>query len=126
MITWLSLCVGAVAGATLRWQLGLWLAAARPTDIPWGTVWANLSGAWLIGVLFMVFQQAEGLNPALRVALITGFLGALTTFSTFSLETLRMLQAGAVGVAASYTLLSLGGSLLLTYLGMRMATWATN
>ena len=86
------LCVGASLGALARWQLALWLNTGG-TWVPLGTLAANLIGGWLIGLLVGVFQALPHLDPAWRLALVTGFLGALTTFSTFSAETVQLLQA---------------------------------
>lgn len=124
MITWLSLSIGAIVGAALRWQLSILMPSSG--GIAWGTLSANAIGAWLIGLLFVFLDQASDLSAVLRLALMTGLLGSLTTFSTFSLETVRMMQSGQWGWALVYVLLSVVGSLLLTYCGMRMAMWLTN
>ena len=77
--------LGAAAGAVLRWLLGTWLNALLPS-LPPGTLAANLVGGYLIGVALAVFAQHPGLAPEWRLLVITGFLGGLTTFSTFSAE----------------------------------------
>ncbi len=117
------LCVGASLGALARWQLALWLNTGG-TWVPLGTLAANLIGGWLIGLLVGVFQALPHLDPAWRLALVTGFLGALTTFSTFSAETVQLLQAERFGQALSLAALHLAGSLALTWAGLRMARWA--
>ena len=118
----LAICIGACAGALARWQLGLWL---NPGGVlPWGTLAANWIGAWLIGVAVVFFQSQTQLDPAWRLALVTGFLGALTTFSTFSAEVVSMLQHARYLLAFGTAALHLLGSLALTLLGMKMAgTW---
>ena len=83
MLTVIAICIGACLGALSRWQLGLWLnpGAASSGLLPWGTLAANLIGGYLVGVCMGVFQQLPDLDPLWRLAWVTGFLGALTTFS---------------------------------------------
>lgn len=124
----LTICIGASLGALLRWQLGLWLnpvgaAAATASTLPWGTLLANLIGGYLIGVCVAVFQALPQLDPAWRLALVTGFLGALTTFSTFSAEVVAMLQHGRLMLAFATTTLHVLGSLLFTLIGIKTATY---
>jgi CrcB protein len=121
MLTVLALCVGASLGAISRWQLGLWLSPVQAT-LPWGTLAANWLGAYAIGVAVVFFQSQAQIDPAWRLAIITGFLGALTTFSTFSLEVVTLLQQGRWALAAGSASLHLFGSLLLTWAGLRSAT----
>ena len=89
----IAISVGASAGAVLRWLLGLALNALFPT-IPLGTLAANLIGGYLIGLAMAVFASLPGLAPEWRLLIITGFLGGLTTFSSFSLDTLLLMQQG--------------------------------
>lgn len=115
----LAISVGASLGALARWRLGLWL---NPGGLlPWGTLAANLIGGYLIGVCVGVFQAMPQLDPVWRLVLVTGFLGGLTTFSTFSAEVVAMLleqrYALALGIAAVHVL----GSLALTVLGIKTA-----
>jgi len=124
MLQVVAISLGASLGALLRWQLGLWLNQGTAL-LPWGTLMANWVGAWLIGVAVVFFQSQTQLDPAWRLALVTGFLGALTTFSTFSAEVVSMLQQGRWLLALGSASLHLLGSLLLTWVGMRMASaWA--
>lgn len=116
------LCVGASLGAIARWQLSLWLNTGTHW-LPWGTLTANLAGGWLIGLLVALFQAQPGLDPVWRLALITGFLGALTTFSTFSIETVQLLQAGRLVQAGALSAMHLLGSLVLTWAGLRCGEW---
>ena len=121
MLQVFSICVGACLGALARWRLGLWLNPGGL--IPWGTLAANLIGGYLIGVCVAVFQALPQLDPAWRLALVTGFLGALTTFSSFSAEVVGMLQQQRYLLALGTTTVHLLGSLLLTVLGMQSATF---
>jgi len=128
MLTVIAICIGACIGALSRWQLGLWLnpGATTPGLLPWGTLAANLIGGYLVGVCVGVFQQLPELDPVWRMALVTGFLGALTTFSSFSAEVVLMLQQNRFALAAGTAGLHLFGSLALTLLGLKTvsALWA--
>lgn len=113
----IAICVGASLGALGRWGLGLWLSA--PGSMPWGTVAANLVGGYLIGLAVAAFQAQPDLDPVWRLALITGFLGGLTTFSSFSAEVVTMLMQGRLVLALGTATLHVAGSLVLTWLGIR-------
>ncbi|ALK87966.1 fluoride efflux transporter CrcB [Limnohabitans sp. 63ED37-2] len=119
MLTVIAICIGASVGALSRWQLGLWLNPASAGLMPWGTLAANLIGGYLVGVCVGVFQQLPDLDPVWRLTLVTGFLGALTTFSSFSAEVVAMLQQGRFALAAGTACLHLLGSLALTMLGLK-------
>ncbi len=110
-------CVGASFGALARWRLSLWLNATHPW-VPLGTLGANLIGALLVGVAMAAVEAHPDMDPAWRLALVTGFLGALTTFSTFSAETVALLQMGRPGSALALSALHLLGSLAMTWLGL--------
>ncbi|MDO9359451.1 MAG: fluoride efflux transporter CrcB [Polaromonas sp.] len=119
MLAVFAICVGACVGALARWGLGLWL---NPGGIlPWGTLAANLLGGYLVGVCVAIFQSVPQMDPAWRLLLVTGFLGALTTFSTFSAEVVGMLQNERYGAAMGTAALHLFGSLLLTVAGIKTA-----
>jgi CrcB protein len=119
MLTVIAICLGACVGALSRWQLGLWLNPVSGGLLPWGTLAANLIGGYLVGVCVGVFQQLPELDPVWRLAVVTGFLGALTTFSSFSAEVVAMLQQGRMALAAATAGLHLLGSLALTLLGLK-------
>ncbi len=118
MLPVLAICLGACAGALLRWRLGLWLSTPGAL-LPWGTLTANLLGGYLVGVAVATFQALPQLDPTWRLLLITGFLGALTTFSSFSLEVVAMLQQSRYALALGTAALHLFGSLLLTVVGLK-------
>ena len=121
MITVLAICIGASLGALARWGLGLWL---NPGAImPLGTLAANLIGGYLVGVAVAVFQSLPHLDPVWRLALITGFLGGLTTFSSFSAEVVGMLGQQRYALGLGTAALHLFGSLLLTLAGIKTATF---
>ena len=120
MLSVIAICIGACLGALARWQLGLWLnpPTSEAGIFPWGTLAANLIGGYLIGLCMGIFQNLPQIDPEWRLLCITGFLGALTTFSTFSIEVVGMLQQGRLFLALSTASVHLIGSLLLTYLGL--------
>lgn len=114
--------LGAALGAWLRWGLGLWLNATY-TELPLGTLSANLIGGFLVGYAVAFFLQHPGLSPEWRLLIITGFLGGLTTFSTFSIETVTLLARGQYLWGATIIFTHLGGSLMMTILGLKTFKW---
>jgi CrcB protein len=118
----LAISLGAAAGAVSRWLLGLWLNHPH-VALPWGTLAANLIGGYLIGVVLGLLALFPEVPTWLRLMLVTGFLGGLTTFSTFSGESIGLLERGAYLHAFGYIGASLVGSLALTALGMVTVHW---
>ena len=114
-----AICLGACVGALARWRLGLWLNHPG-AFMPWGTLAANLIGGYLVGLILAWAHHAD-LAPLWRLILVTGFLGALTTFSSFSAEVIEMALADRWGAALSTAALHLLGSLALTWLGIQTA-----
>ena len=112
--------VGAALGAVLRWLLALALNGLFPA-IPPGTLVANLIGGYLIGIAMETLATPIGLSPELRLLLITGFLGGLTTFSAFSGEVARLLEQGRLAMAGAEIALHVVGSVALTLLGIATA-----
>jgi len=112
----ISVGIGAVLGAWLRWGLSLWLNPG-PGRLAWGTLLANLLGAYLIGLCLSYAAYNPQWSTHLRLLVVTGFLGALTTFSTFSSETFTYIMSGRWGLALLYAGISVAGSLLMTFLG---------
>ncbi len=112
---------GAGLGALLRWWLGGWLNPVFPT-IPMGTVAANLIGGFLVGGASAYFNHNGGLAPEWRLLIITGFMGGLTTFSTFSVEVVTLIGRQEYWWALGAASLHLFGSLLLTALGIVLAS----
>ena len=121
MLQVFSICVGACLGALARWRLGLWLNPGGL--IPWGTLAANLIGGYLIGLCLALFQALPQLDPVWRALLITGFLGALTTFSTFSAEVVGLLQQQRLAQALGLCALHVAGSLCMTWAGLHSLPW---
>jgi CrcB protein len=113
----LAVFLGAGLGACARWLLGEALNRVLPA-LPLGTLAANLIGGYLIGVAIAFFTLRGDLSPLWRLFCITGVLGGLTTFSTFSAEVVQALERGQTGWALATIATHLGGSLLLTVLGL--------
>lgn len=113
----LAISVGASLGATIRWLLGVSLNSLFPT-IPPGTLVANLLGGFLIGAAITFLSNQPNLAPEWRLMIVTGFLGALTTFSTFSAEVTSLIQEGRILWAGAAMAVHLFGSLAMTMLGI--------
>jgi CrcB protein len=113
----LAVAGGAALGALARWGLALGFNPLFPT-VPLGTLFANLAGGYLVGLAVAVFTSHTGLPPEARLFVVTGFLGGLTTFSTFSAEVVSLLGGGQPGWALAAAGAHLFGSLLLTVLGI--------
>ena len=111
------IAVGASLGAWLRWLLGMKLNALFPT-IPPGTVVANMVGGYIIGLAIAFLAASPTLSPEWRLLIITGFCGGLTTFSTFSAETVALIQEGRLLWALGSISLHVVGSLAMTAAGL--------
>ncbi|MBI6557451.1 MULTISPECIES: fluoride efflux transporter CrcB [Pseudomonas] len=111
------IAVGASLGAWLRWLLGMKLNALFPT-IPPGTVVANMVGGYIIGLAIAFLAASPTLSPEWRLLIITGFCGGLTTFSTFSAETVALIQEGRLLWALGSISLHVLGSLAMTAAGL--------
>lgn len=112
-----AVALGAALGAWLRWGLSYWLNP-RLEQLPLGTLTANVVGGYLVGIAVAVFAAHPALPPFWRLLLVTGFLGGLTTFSTFSAENVALLGSGAWGGAILHAGLHLVGSLVATAAGI--------
>ena len=108
--------IGAALGAWLRWGLSVWLNP-RVAHFPMGTLASNLIGGYLIGLAVAYFLVRADLPPHWRLFVITGFLGGLTTFSTFSAEVTELLMRGDYLPGVSLAATHLAGSLILTAAG---------
>jgi CrcB protein len=113
----LLIAIGAACGAVLRWLLGLGLNGLFPA-IPMGTLAANLVGGYLMGVMIALLAGPLSNAPELRLLVVTGFLGGLTTFSAFSGEVARLLQQGRLAMAGAAIAVHVIGSVALTLLGI--------
>ena len=113
----LAVGVGAMLGAWIRWGLGAGLNLVVP-NLPLGTLVANLIGGYLIGIAMEFFSGSDHLPVELRLLIITGFLGGLTTFSSFSAEVAGLLGAARYGWVGLMLTTHVGGSVLMTVLGI--------
>jgi CrcB protein len=113
----LAISLGASLGAIMRWVLGLVLDSMS-VAITMGTLAANWIGGFLIGVAMAFFSAHTELSPQWRLLIITGFLGGLTTFSSFSAELTLMIQEGRLSIALITVMLHVMGSILMTFLGI--------
>lgn len=125
--TFMVIGFGGALGAMLRFAIGIWAVqrfeSLLPTAALLGTLIANALGALLIGVLFVVITEKGLIAESWRPLLVVGFLGALTTFSTFSIETVALLQQGEWLTAMVYVLGSVIICLSLTWAGIELARW---
>lgn len=118
-----SIALGSILGGWLRWFVGLKLNNLYP-NIPMGTVFVNLVGGFVIGFAISYFANAN-ISPNYKLFIVTGFCGAFTTFSTFSLEVLTLIQEGKLMVALSTIAIHVIGALIFTFLGMMSHHWLT-
>lgn len=114
----IAVAVGGMCGCLLRFAAGNWVTANWPQHFYSATLAVNWAGCLLIGLLYGLFLLRPEVPLALRAGLIVGFLGGLTTFSSFSLDTLRLLESGQAPLAIGYALLSVIGGLLATWAGL--------
>jgi CrcB protein len=124
MITWLVVALGSALGGMARYGVGLLAVRLVGASFPWGTLLINVVGSFVIG-LFGALTLADGPMPAsaeLRVFVMVGICGGFTTFSSFSLQTVDLLQAGETGAAAFYIVASVALCLAGTFLGYWLAT----
>jgi fluoride exporter len=113
----LAIAIGSIAGGLLRWFFGLKLNALFPT-MPLGTLAANLIAAYVIGATAAFLATSPSLAPEWRLLIMTGFCGGLSTFSTFSLELVYLLQRGQPGWALGEIAIHVGGSVAMTLAGV--------
>jgi CrcB protein len=117
-----AVAVGGMLGCLFRWYLALILNRYLPA-IPPGTLAANLIGCYIIGVAVGIFTLSPGIAPEWRLFIATGFCGGLTTFSTFSMEIVALLQSGRLVYAFGAVALHLFGSLAMTFAGIATVNW---
>lgn len=118
MLHLLSVAVGGAAGALARYWVSGMLISNTQLKLPYGTLICNVLGSFLMGICFVLIMEKARINPELRPLLMVGFLGAFTTFSTFSLEAVTMLQEGHIMSAAIYILMSVVLCMVALYSGL--------
>ncbi len=114
----LMVMLGGSLGAISRYGVGLLTAKLWGTHFPWGTLVVNLAGCFLIGLLFALSERARWLTPDVRLLLITGYLGALTTFSSFSMETVNAGRSGMILLPLANIMINNVAGFLLTFFGL--------
>ncbi|HBC58319.1 MAG TPA: fluoride efflux transporter CrcB [Gammaproteobacteria bacterium] len=117
----LLVAVGGAMGATARLLLVSWTHRQLGVSFPWGTLTVNLTGSLLAGFVFGFFVQRQGLEEAGQIFLLVGVLGAFTTFSAFSLDSLRLIESGAFGLTLVSISANLFGCLCATWMAMQIA-----
>lgn len=110
--------IGGGVGSGLRYLVSLGAARWVGTGWPYGTLSVNLLGSFLLALLLSVFAQSEASSPGLRLAVTTGLMGGLTTYSTFNFEALTLLEGGRVGAGLAYFAATAIGCLLAGFLGL--------
>lgn len=118
MARFLAICLGGAVGTGARYLLSEWAATSLGTAFPWGTFLVNAIGSFLLAVVVYAGVEVSAISPTMRFALGTGVMGGFTTYSTFSLETMRYLEGGSPGLAALYV-----AATVLVCLGACMAGW---
>lgn len=116
----LAVAAGGVVGTLMRFGIATWISANWPRHFYLATLGVNLLGCLLIGYLYMTFLSRPEISPELRGGLIIGFLGALTTFSSFTLDGLRLLESGQLGTGFGYIGISVIGGLLAAWAGLAL------
>jgi len=116
-----AVAIGGAAGAVMRWLVASGVQKMAGGSFPWGTFAVNALGSFLLGFLFVWLIERSTASELLRLAITVGFLGAFTTFSTYSLESVRLLQEGAFSLAFGNIAGQVIVCLLLTWLGVQLA-----
>lgn len=122
--TLLAVFIGGGLGSMARWYVSMKMNGITPV-LPLGTLTVNLVGAFIIGLGIAAFSRLPHLDPVWKLLLTTGFCGGLTTFSTFSLEVVYMLQNGRFAGALLNMFVNLAGSLTMTLLAFMLVSWYT-
>jgi CrcB protein len=121
MRTILGITVAGAAGALARYGIEGVISQRSSSAFPWGTFVVNISGAFLLGLMFTLMTERFAVSPWLRSTLAIGFLGAYTTFSTLSLETFRLIEDNALVLAALNSAGSLAVGIVAVYAGVIVA-----
>ncbi|OHB32197.1 MAG: camphor resistance protein CrcB [Desulfuromonadaceae bacterium GWB2_53_15] len=121
MLTVVMIAIFGALGCVSRYYLSGWTYEKLGWGFPWGTLSVNVAGAFVIGLIMELGLRGALIPASLRIGLVTGFLGGLTTFSTFSYETFKLLETGRFLVAFSNVIISVSVCLLFTWLGIVVA-----
>jgi CrcB protein len=121
MQRFLLIGLGGAIGTWTRYLVALWAGKALGSGFPYGTLMVNLAGCFLIAFVMQLATSTAAISPTLRLALTTGFLGGLTTYSSFNYETTRLMQEGAWGAACTNFAVTAGGGLVAGLVGFALA-----
>lgn len=119
-MAWVLVAGFGAIGALTRWRIEVGVGSPASGEFPWAIFGVNLSGAFAIGLLAALVTERAGVSDDWRIALGTGFLSAFTTFSTYSLQTVTLIEDGHAGVAAAYALGSVALGLAAAYAGLSL------
>lgn len=115
LLPYVAIAAGGIIGANARYLVGVWLTDALGVQFPWGTLFVNVTGSFGLGLLLTLMISRFTVHAAVRLAIATGFFGAYTTFSTFTVDGVKLLEAGAVAEGLAYivgsTVFSLVGAI---------------
>jgi CrcB protein len=114
----IGIMLGGAFGAVMRYVVANWVYAWLGRDFPYGTLSVNIIGSFLMGLLTIIILQKSALDPAIKLGVMVGFLGAFTTFSTFSIDTLNLLEKGDVILATVNVFTSVISCIVAVWLGM--------
>ncbi len=123
MLQILTIAGGGALGALGRFWMSSGVYRLLGRELPWGTLVVNTLGSFLMGLLFVLFMERSTAGPELQAAVLVGFLGAFTTFSTFSMETLALIEAGYLGRALLNLVLSVLVCLVACWVGLLLGRW---
>ena len=119
--TYTLIALGGAIGAVSRFLVSTWVYSKAETIFPWGTFAVNISGCFLVGLVYILSVELLVISPNMRTFLAVGFLGAYTTYSTFSLEILNLLKAGQIKLALLNSFGTLLAGLLAVWAGFLLA-----
>lgn len=119
----LAISLGAISGALCRYYLNLWFIERFGLGFPYGTFFINITGCFLMGLVFMATETAIAISPEVRLLIATGFLGSYTTFSTYGLETVSLIDAKQVIPALIYGVGSALMGIISVKLGIELVRW---
>jgi CrcB protein len=119
----LLVCLAGALGTGTRYLVALWTGSRWGTAFPFGTLTVNVAGCFLIAVVLELALDSARLSPALRLALATGFLGGLTTYSSFAYETAKLVRDGSGTASLAYFALTTLGCFVAIVLGLGVARW---
>lgn len=118
MLNWLLVAIGGAAGSMFRYGTGLAATRLLGPGFPWGTITVNVVGSFVIGLFVELIARRFNASEPLRLLLVTGFLGGFTTFSSFSLDAVALIERGEGALSFAYMLASVGLSVLAVFAGL--------